>query len=166
MMQAAREVVRRNEEGVIHQIYRATCFLMELKLLVYSAFSFVHFLPKVFVTESILVMETAGHTKGWLQRSPYGTKISLTKLECLGHIQKKKRMEARLRRMVKENTGTKFHDVRPLRGRGHFTKCETYKLQNYYSLAIRRNVHNLEALKGPVWAIFFYKLSINGKPPT
>jgi hypothetical protein len=79
---------------------------------------------------------------------------------------KKKRMEARLRRMVKETTGTKFHDVRPLRGRGHFTKSETYKLQNYYSLAIRRNVHNLEALKGPVWAIFFYKLSINGKPPT
>jgi hypothetical protein len=41
---------------------------------------------------------------------------------------------------------------------------ETDKSQNYYGLAIRRNVSNLEVMKRAVWAVFFHKLSTNEKP--
>ena len=37
---------------------------------------------------------------------PCGPNISVTKLECIVHVQK--RMGARLRRLVKEKTGTNF----------------------------------------------------------
>jgi hypothetical protein len=54
--------------------------------------------------------------------NPCGPKLSVTKLGYLGHI--KKRMGPRLRRMMKEKTGTKFHDGKTLRGRRHLPKSE------------------------------------------
>jgi hypothetical protein len=80
----------------------------------------------------------------------------------LGRVQE--RMGAILRRLVKERAGTKLHDSKPLGGKGCFTQSETDKLQNYYGLAIRRNVNNLEAMKRAVWAVFLHKLSTNEKP--
>jgi hypothetical protein len=50
---------------------------------------------------------------------PYIPNISVRKLEYVGHVQK--RMGARLRRLVKEKTGTKLHDSKPLGGKGHLT---------------------------------------------
>jgi hypothetical protein len=44
--------------------------VVEWKVLVYSTFSIVQFVPEIFVIQSIFVMGTAKHTKGWLQRSP------------------------------------------------------------------------------------------------
>jgi hypothetical protein len=61
----------------------------------------------------------------------------------MGHVQKT--MGPRLRRLVKEKIGTKLHDSKPLGGKGHVTESLIDKLQNYYDLAIRRNVNNLEA---------------------
>jgi hypothetical protein len=84
---------------------------------------------------------------------PCGPNISVTKLECIGHVQK--RMGARLRRFVKEKTGTQLHDSKSLGDKGRLTQSETDKLQKYYGLAIRRNVNNLVAMKRVVWAIFF-----------
>jgi hypothetical protein len=43
---------------------------------------------------------------------PYDPNIVITKLECTGHVQKK--IGARLRRLVKEKTGTKSYDSKPL----------------------------------------------------
>jgi hypothetical protein len=40
---------------------------VEWKVLVYLKFLIVLFIPEVFVTQSILVMGTANHTKKWLQ---------------------------------------------------------------------------------------------------
>jgi hypothetical protein len=51
-----------------------------------------------------------------------------------------------------------------LEAKGRLTQSEIDKLQNYYGLAIRRNVSNLEAIKRAVWAIFFHKVSTNEKP--
>jgi hypothetical protein len=70
---------------------------------------------------------------------------------------------ARLRRLVKEIIDTKLHDSKPLGGKGCLTKSEIRKLQNYYGLAIRSSVNSLEAVKRSVWAVFFHKLSTNGK---
>jgi hypothetical protein len=46
---------------------------------------------------------------------PYDPNIAVTKLECIGHVQK--RMGARLRRLVKEKTGVKLHDSKPFGGK-------------------------------------------------
>jgi hypothetical protein len=44
--------------------------VVEGKVLVYSTFFILLFIPEIFVTQSILVMGTANHTKGWLQGNP------------------------------------------------------------------------------------------------
>jgi hypothetical protein len=93
---------------------------------------------------------------------PYDPKVSVTKLEHIGHVQK--RIGARLRRLLKEKTGSNLHNGKPLGGKGHFTQSETDKLQNYYGLTIRENVNNLEAMKTAVWVVIFHKLSMNDKP--
>jgi hypothetical protein len=56
---------------------------------------------------------------------------------------------------VKEKTRIKLYDSKPVGGNGHFTQSEIDKLQNYYDLAIRRNVNSLEVMKRVVWAVFF-----------
>jgi hypothetical protein len=47
--------------------------------------------------------------------NPYDHSITVTKLEYTGHVQK--RTGARLRRLVKEKTGIKLHDSKPLGGK-------------------------------------------------
>jgi hypothetical protein len=39
---------------------------------------------------------------------------------------------------VKEKSGKKLHDSKPVGGKGRLTQSEIDKLQNYYGLAIRR----------------------------
>jgi hypothetical protein len=85
---------------------------------------------------------------------PCDPNIAVTKLECLGHVQK--RTGARLRRLLKGKRGTKLHVSKPVGGKGHLTQSEIDKLQNYYGLAIRRNVNNLEVMKRTLWAVFFH----------
>ncbi|GFU14070.1 uncharacterized protein TNCV_2536211 [Trichonephila clavipes] len=71
-----------------------------------------------------------GDSKGFLQvKDIYGDN-SVTKLECIGHIQK--RVGSRLRKLKKNTKG--------LGGKGKLTDKFIDKLQNYYGIAIRRNV--------------------------
>jgi hypothetical protein len=93
---------------------------------------------------------------------PCGQNISVTKLECTRHVQE--RMGGRLRRLMKEKAVAKLHGSKPVGGKGRLTQSEVDRLQNYYGLAVRRNVNNLEAMKRTVWAVFFHKLSTNEKP--
>jgi hypothetical protein len=87
---------------------------------------------------------------------PYGPNIAVTKLECIGHMQK--RIGTRLKRLVSERTGKKLHDNKTVGGKGRPTQSQIHKLQNFYGLAIRRNVNNLEVMKRAVWATFFSKV--------
>jgi hypothetical protein len=59
-------------------------------------------------------------------------------------------------------TGKKLHGSKLLGGKGRLTQSEVDKLQNYYGLAIRRNVNNLEFMKRAVWAVCFHK-ELNGE---
>jgi hypothetical protein len=88
-----------------------------------------------------------------IAEKPCGRNISVTRLECIGHVLRK--IRARLRRLGKEKIGTKLHDSKLLGGKGLLTNSEIDKLQNYYSLAVRRNVNKLAAMKRALWAIFF-----------
>ncbi|GFW14713.1 uncharacterized protein TNCV_1561761 [Trichonephila clavipes] len=74
-----------------------------------------------------------GDSKGFLQVKDIYGENSVTKLECIGHIQK--RVGSRLRKL-KEHQRTWWE--------GKLTDKFIDKLQNYYGIAIRSNVGCLE----------------------
>ncbi|XP_057301380.1 uncharacterized protein LOC130635880 [Hydractinia symbiolongicarpus] len=70
--------------------------------------------------------------------NPYGNfDIVPTKLECIGHVQK--RLGTRLRNKVKELKGTST----PISGKGKLTELVINSLQNFYGRAIRENTNQL-----------------------
>ncbi|GFU76359.1 uncharacterized protein TNCV_3156441 [Trichonephila clavipes] len=83
----------------------------------------------------------------------YG-KASVTKLECIGHIQK--RVGTRLRKLKSRNKG--------LGGEGKLTDALINKLQNYYGIAIRSNIRNLDKMQSAVIAAFFHCCSSKHQP--
>jgi hypothetical protein len=93
----------------------------ERNFLIYSAVSIMPFVPKVFITQRLLVMGTAQHKK-LVAEMPWEPNIPLIKLECIGHVQR--RMEARLKGFVKEKVGTNLHDNKPLGTKGSLTQYE------------------------------------------
>lgn len=85
---------------------------------------------------------------------------SVNKLECIGHIQK--RVGTRLRKLKKTTKG--------LSGKGKLTDRFIDKLQNYYGIAIRSNVGNLQSMQKSVIAAFYHccsntKKSMHGQCP-
>ncbi|GFT67945.1 uncharacterized protein TNCV_38561 [Trichonephila clavipes] len=83
----------------------------------------------------------------------YG-KDSVTKLECIGHIQK--RVGTRLRKLKSRNKG--------LGGKGKLTDGLINKLQNYYGIAIRSNIGNLDKMQSAVISAFFHCCSSKHQP--
>ncbi|GFW64312.1 uncharacterized protein TNCV_273361 [Trichonephila clavipes] len=74
-----------------------------------------------------------GDSKGFISvKDTYG-KDSVTKYECIGHVQK--RVGARLRKLKSKNKN--------LSGKGKLTDSFIDRLQNYYGIAVRSNVGNL-----------------------
>ena len=72
--------------------------------------------------------------------------LEVTKQECIGRVQK--RVGTALRKLKKETPG--------LGGKGKLTDAIIEKLQNYYGIAIRSNVGNLEGMKQAVIASLFH----------
>ncbi|GFW38434.1 uncharacterized protein TNCV_1332871 [Trichonephila clavipes] len=95
-----------------------------------------------------------GDSKGFLQVKDIYGENSVTKLECIGHIQK--RVGSRLRKLKKNTKG--------LGGKGKLTDKFIDKLQNYYGIAIRSNVACLEEMQSAVIAAFFHCCSSNQNP--
>lgn len=80
--------------------------------------------------------------------------IEVTKQECIGHVQK--RAGTGLRKAKKDNPG--------LGGKGKLTDSIIDKMQNYFGIAIRANIGNLEAMKKAVLASFFHCASSAARP--
>ncbi|GBL72657.1 hypothetical protein AVEN_127907-1 [Araneus ventricosus] len=74
---------------------------------------------------------------------------TVTKLECIGHMQK--RVGSRLRKLEKSRKG--------LGGKEKLTDNFIDKLQNYYGIAIRSNLNNLENMQSAVIAAFYHSCS-------
>ena len=68
---------------------------------------------------------------------PYGSDFEISKLDCIGHIQK--RMGKRLMNL-KSVTKGKLGDGKFIGGKGRLTDVMIKKIQRYYGLAIRQNV--------------------------
>lgn len=79
---------------------------------------------------------------------------SVRKLECIGHVQK--RVGCRLRKLKKT--------VRGLGGKGKLTDVLIDRLQNYYGIAIRTNVGDLQAMKQATLASLFHCSSTDETP--
>ncbi|GFV85403.1 uncharacterized protein TNCV_3772281 [Trichonephila clavipes] len=95
-----------------------------------------------------------GDSKGFISvKDTYG-KDSVTKYECIGHVQK--RVCARLRKLKSKNKN--------LSGKGKLTDFFIDRLQNYYGIAVRSNVGNLSGLQQNVIAALFHCSSSVEKP--
>ncbi|GFX56422.1 uncharacterized protein TNCV_73681 [Trichonephila clavipes] len=81
-------------------------------------------------------------------------KDSVTKYECIGHVQK--RVGARLRKLKSKNKN--------LSGKGKLTDSFIDRLQNYYGIAVRSNVGNLSCLQQNVITALFHCSSSVEKP--
>ncbi|GFW73548.1 uncharacterized protein TNCV_4327051 [Trichonephila clavipes] len=86
-------------------------------------------------------------------KDTYG-KDSVTKYECIGHVQK--RVGAILRKLKSKNKN--------LSGKGKITDSFIDRLQNYYGIAVRSNVGNLSGLQQNVIAALFHCSSSVEKP--
>ncbi|GFY28692.1 uncharacterized protein TNCV_3440591 [Trichonephila clavipes] len=75
----------------------------------------------------------------------YG-KNTVAKYECIGHIQKRVGTKPRKLKSKRKDLG----------GRGKLTDAFIDKLQNYYGIAIRDNVNNLQGMQRAVIAAFFH----------
>ncbi len=93
---------------------------------------------------------------------PYGKDFVIEKMECIGHIQK--RMGARLRRLKEKSKSTLLSDGKSLGGRNRLTNHEIDKIQRYYGMAIRNNLHDVSEMKRAIWATYFHLASSNEKP--
>ncbi|GFX83634.1 uncharacterized protein TNCV_325831 [Trichonephila clavipes] len=104
-----------------------------------------------------------GYSKGFLtiKAKVYGD-TEVEKLECVGHVQK--RMDTRLRNILKMSKGIKLSDGKNISGRGRLTLKEVDSIQHYYGLAIRKNLSSVEDMKRAIWAIYFHKLSTEDNP--
>ncbi|GFW10615.1 uncharacterized protein TNCV_894101 [Trichonephila clavipes] len=78
-----------------------------------------------------------GDSKAFMSvKDTYGLN-SVTKFECIGHVQK--RVGSRLRKLKTKTKG--------LSGKGKLTDNFIDRLQNYYGIAVRSNVGNLSAMQ-------------------
>ncbi|GFU13060.1 uncharacterized protein TNCV_1444941 [Trichonephila clavipes] len=98
--------------------------------------------------------EYYGDSKGFLLVKDIYGENSVTKYECIGHIQKI--VGSRLRKLKK--------NIKGLGGKGKLTDKFINKLQNYYGIAIRSNVGCLEKMQSAVIAAFFHCCSSNQNP--
>ncbi|GFY00626.1 uncharacterized protein LOC101238613 [Trichonephila clavipes] len=87
-----------------------------------------------------------GDSKGYESVKNFYGINTVTKLECIGHVQK--RVGGRLRQLKKKN------DERFGR-KNKLTDKLIDRIQNYYGIAIRSNVGNLQKMMSSVIAAFF-----------
>ncbi|GBL79952.1 hypothetical protein AVEN_5179-1 [Araneus ventricosus] len=91
-----------------------------------------------------------GDSKAFLKVKDIYGEDTVTKLECIGHVQK--RVGSRLRKLKK---------TKGLGGKGKLTDKFIDKLQNYYGIAIRSNAGSIEKMQSAVIAAFFHCCSSN-----
>lgn len=80
---------------------------------------------------------------------PYGD-TTIEKHECIGRVQKQVGKE--LCDLKAKLNSKKLNDGKRLTGKGQLTEKYVDKLQNYYGMAIRSNVGNIENTYRAIWA--------------
>ncbi|GFV93378.1 uncharacterized protein TNCV_3686011 [Trichonephila clavipes] len=92
--------------------------------------------------------------------NPYGEDITVSKIECVGHVQK--RMGTRLRKL--KQMSSKLSDGKSIGGKGRLTDRMIDLFTTYYGNAIRQNKTCLSDMRKAVWAVYFHIHSCDEKP--
>lgn len=106
-----------------------------------------------------------GDTKTFLSIKncePYGSNVSIEKIECVAHIQK--RMGTRLRNFKKDCKSKKLSDGKPIGGKNRLTDKIINEFTSYYGNAIREHKNSLSDMRKAIWAIFHHKRSTDSEP--
>ena len=90
-----------------------------------------------------------GDSKSFVSVKNTYNDITVKKMECVGHVQK--RVGCRLRNLKKRNKG--------FGGRGKLTNSTIDRLQNYYGIALRQNINNLSKMKKAIHATLLHVAS-------
>lgn len=93
---------------------------------------------------------------------PYGKDIVITKLECVGHVQK--RMGYQLRKKKQELKGVILEDGKKISGKNRLTDSVINTLSVYYGNAIREYSSSVNDMRRGIWAIWYHKSSSDDKP--
>lgn len=93
---------------------------------------------------------------------PYGSRLTVAKKECIGHVQK--RMGMRLRNLIKSLGRQTLSDGKGIGGRGRLTAQIIDGLSSYYGKAIRDHSDSVEDMSNAIWATFYHRLSTDAKP--
>ena len=91
--------------------------------------------------------------KGIQDAKPYGD-FTVTKKECIGHIEKRRR--TKLSNLKKE--------IKNLGCRGKLTRKLIDELSVYYGLAIHRNTDSVENMRKEIYAKLYHKICTDEKP--
>ncbi|GFU93780.1 uncharacterized protein TNCV_1660051 [Trichonephila clavipes] len=92
--------------------------------------------------------------------NPYGEDITVSKIECVGHVQK--RMGTRLRKL--KQMSSKLSDGKSIGGKGRLTDRMIDLITTYYGNAIRQNKTCLSDMRKAVWAVYFHIRSSDEEP--
>ncbi|GFU34495.1 uncharacterized protein TNCV_1992371 [Trichonephila clavipes] len=92
--------------------------------------------------------------------NPYGEDITVSKIECVGHVQK--RMGTRLRKL--KQMSSKLSDGKSIGGKGKLTDRMIDLITTYYGNAIRQNKTCLSDMRKAVWAVYFHIRSSDEEP--
>ncbi|GFU43177.1 uncharacterized protein TNCV_3775491 [Trichonephila clavipes] len=92
--------------------------------------------------------------------NPYGEDITVSKNECVGHVQK--RMGTRLRKL--KQMSSKLSDGKSIGGKGRLTDRMIDLVTTYYGNAIRQNKTCLSDMRKAVWAVYFHIRSSDEEP--
>lgn len=94
-----------------------------------------------------------GDSKGFTvvtEAQPYGPGVTITKEECVGHVQK--RLGSSLRNLRKSLKGQKLEDGKFITGQGRLTDTIIEILQTDNGNAIRTHSNDLEGMAKAIWA--------------
>ena len=97
-----------------------------------------------------------------VDKKPYGEDCIPKKLECIGHVQK--RVGSRLRKMKNTKKGIKVSDGKGLSGKGRLTDGKIDILQNYYGLAVRENLNDIDEMANAIKASLYHVASTEENP--
>ncbi|GFX93325.1 uncharacterized protein TNCV_151311 [Trichonephila clavipes] len=92
--------------------------------------------------------------------NPYGEDNTVSKIECVGHVQK--RMGTRLRKL--KQMSSKLSDGKSIGGKGRLTDRIIDLITTYYGNAIRQNKTCLSDMRKAVWAVYFHIRSSDEEP--
>ena len=97
-----------------------------------------------------------------IDSKPYGNDCIPNKLECIGHVQK--RVRSRLRKLKNKNKRVKLADRKGLAGKGRLTDGKVDVLQNYYGLAVRENLHDVDQMAKAIKASLYHVALTDANP--